>query len=110
MVNGKHNFFLQEKTEDASTTEDELRRFINGNGESFKNVFGRMSAYNANITVSEQYFYKRRREIKALIDQEVLLTTLCTFSSADNHWTDLTNFFNVDKNFLFFFQVSFFFC
>ena len=44
--------------------EDDLQRIINRKVEALKNIIVRMSAYNENITVSNDYFYKCRKELE----------------------------------------------
>ena len=48
-----------------------------------------MQKFNANISNSNSYFYKKYKELEALIQQEGLCTIWFTLSVADNHWLDL---------------------
>ncbi|RMZ93746.1 ATP-dependent DNA helicase pif1, partial [Brachionus plicatilis] len=48
-----------------------------------------MSAYCANITGSDSYWYKRRSELEATFEQMKPATAFFTFSYPDNHWDDL---------------------
>ena len=70
-------------------TEEALCNILNEGGEELEKILGRMQKFNANISGSNAYFYKRRKELEALIQQEGLCSTWFTFSAADNHWLDL---------------------
>jgi hypothetical protein len=48
-----------------------------------------MSAYAANITNCDAYWFKRRCELESTIEQECDGTVFFTFSYADNHLHDL---------------------
>jgi len=48
-----------------------------------------MTAYSANITGSDSYWYKRRSELEATMSDKSCATVFFTFSYADNHWLDL---------------------
>jgi len=48
-----------------------------------------MSAYAANITNCDAYWFKRRCELESTIEQEGDGTVFFTFSYADNHLHDL---------------------
>ena len=63
-----------------------------------KNIIGRMSVYNVNITGLNTYFYRGRKELKALIEQEDLQTIWFDFRTTDNHWAELIKALNVDCN------------
>ncbi len=58
------------------------------NGKS-EQIMKRMTAYSANITGSDSYWYKRRSELEATFEQKDCATIFFTFSYADNHWNDL---------------------
>ncbi len=58
------------------------------NGKSDE-IMKRMTAYSGNITGSYSYWYKRRSELEATIEQKECATIFFTFSYADNHWNDL---------------------
>ena len=60
--------------------------------------FVRISVYNANITGSNTYLFKRQKILKSLIDQEGLLTIWFNFSTVDNNWEDLMKVLNVYFN------------
>ena len=57
-----------------------------------------MSIYNANITGSKYYFYRRQKELETLINYESLPIVLLTFSTAENYLVDLMKLLNVDNN------------
>ena len=48
-----------------------------------------MSAYSANITGSDAFWYRRRTELQATFEQKKMTTIFFTFSYADNHLYDL---------------------
>ena len=48
----------------------------------------RMSPYAANITGSDAYWYQRRSELQAILEQKKPATVFFTFFYADNHWQD----------------------
>ena len=48
-----------------------------------------MQTFNSNITGSNSYFWSKKRELEALMNQESLPTSWFTFSAAENHWVDL---------------------
>ncbi len=70
-----------------------------GKGEE---IMKRMTAYSANITGSDSYWFKRRKELEATFEQKGCATVFFTFSYADNHWNDLhllmPGAFTTDKN------------
>ena len=80
---------------DQNITEEELEQIISEGGLNFERLIGRMQTYNSNIAGSNAYFYKKKRELHALIAQEGMCTLWFTFSAADNHWTDLFGSFLV---------------
>ena len=49
----------------------------------------RLSAYSANVTGSDSYWFQRRNELEATFQQKKTATAFFTFSYADNHWDDL---------------------
>jgi len=79
-------FLKQNPTVDALSM-DELKEIIRS-GE-IENVIMKMYAYTANVTGSDSYWSKRRRELEAVMQQKKLGTAFFTFSIADNHWFDL---------------------
>ena len=54
-------------------------------GKELKNILNYTQKFNANITSSNAYFCKRRKELEALMQQEGLCTTWFMFLAADNH-------------------------
>jgi hypothetical protein len=48
-----------------------------------------MNAFNANILGSNAYFYKKKKELEAIMEAKGMSTVWFTFSAADNHWDDL---------------------
>lgn len=49
----------------------------------------RLSAYSANITGSDAYWFQRRYELEATFEQKQPATAFFTFSYANNQWPDL---------------------
>jgi len=81
------NVFLKQNPTVGALSMDELKAIIqNGQIES---IIMKMYAYTANITGSDSYWSKKRRELEAIMQQKKLGTAFFTFSFADNHWTDL---------------------
>jgi hypothetical protein len=75
---------LKKTPSDASLTIGELKSMTNST-----DCFGimmRISAFSANITGSDSYWFKRRQEIEATFEQKEPATIFFTFSYADNHW------------------------
>jgi hypothetical protein len=88
------------KKGDANLTMNELKDHLKaGKGEE---IMKRMTAYSANITGSDSYWFKRRKELEATFEQKGCATVFFTFSYADNHWNDLhllmPGAFTTDKN------------
>ena len=48
-----------------------------------------MQTFNANIVGSNAYFWNKKKELEALMDQEGICTMWFTLSAADKHWVDL---------------------
>ena len=90
--------FYEKNPEDANMMEYGLWRGISRNGEALKNIFSCMSIYNANITGSKYYFYRRQKELETLINYESLPIVLLNFSTAENYLVDLMKLLNVDNN------------
>ena len=53
-------------------TEEALHNILNEGGEELEKILGRMQKFNANISGSNAYFCKRRKELEVLIQQEGL--------------------------------------
>ena len=68
-INLQKNVYLRDYPEDANLTMKELGEIIKENGERFRQILGRMNKCNANINGSNAYFYKRRKELEAMMDQ-----------------------------------------
>ena len=88
-INSQKSVYLQQNPTDAQLTEEDLTRIVRENGQEFEELLGRMTKYNANITGLNAYFYRKRSELEALMEQEGLPTIWFTFSAADTHWLDL---------------------
>ena len=54
---------------------------------------GKITRYAANITGSTSYFYQRRKELEAVIEQKKPPTVWWTLSYPDFHWEDLHKMF-----------------
>ena len=66
-LNGQHNVYLKKHPEDGNLTEEALRNILNEGGEVLQNILGCIQKFNANISKSNSYFYKRRKELEVLI-------------------------------------------
>ena len=88
-INDQKNVYLKKYPEDGNLTEEALQNTLCQRGEELENILGYMKTFNANDTSSNVCFYKRRKELEALIQQESIYSTWFTFSAADNHWLDL---------------------
>ena len=82
--------FLKQNPEEAALSMEELKAMA-ANGQ-LNSVFGKMYSYTANVTGSDAYWNKRRRELEAIMQQKGLGTAFFTVSFADNHWHDLHRF------------------
>ena len=79
--------YLKQHTDDANLTIADLKdKLRDGTGEE---LLQRMSAYSANITGSDPYWYRRRIELESTFEQKKPATVFFTFSYADNHNDDL---------------------
>ena len=74
-----------------------LRNILNENGDEFTMLLHRMQKFNSNIAGSNAYFYKRKIELEALIEQEGMPTSWFTLSAADNHWLDIIRIIYGDR-------------
>ena len=89
--NSQRTVFLRKNEGIANLSEQELRRIINEGGDEFNALIRKMHVYNANIIGSSSYFYKKRKELEALMETAGMPTGWFTLSAADNHWSDLHN-------------------
>ena len=87
--NSQKTVYLAKNPEDANLTKAELREIVQGSGEAFQSLMGRMHSYLANIFGSPAYLYKARKELEALMDQEVVCSIWFSFFAADQQWFDL---------------------
>ena len=62
-VNSQRNYYIKKTPADANMTEEELRRIVNDGGDEFLQLLGRMQKYNANISGSNSYFYKKKSNL-----------------------------------------------
>ena len=85
----QRRIFLRRNTKLENISEEILRRILTTQGPEFKELINSMQLYNSNIVGSNVYFYKRRRELEALMEVKGIPTAWFTFSGADNHWCDL---------------------
>ena len=81
--------FLRRNSKLENISEESLRRIVTTQGPDFEELISSMQLYNSNIVGSNAYFYKRRRELEALMEVKGIPTAWFTFSAADNHWCDL---------------------
>ena len=79
--------FLERTPEVAQLTLEELRE--RSRGPKAHHLLNKMYRFGANLTGSDQYWYKKRGELEAIFNQEGAATVFFTFSAADNHWADL---------------------
>ena len=69
---------------------DEMNEFIRaGSPEQMRALTGKMQMFSANITGSDAYFAKAKRELESLMQEKGMPTVWFTLSAADNHWKDL---------------------
>ncbi|RMZ94086.1 ATP-dependent DNA helicase PIF1 [Brachionus plicatilis] len=78
---------MKQNSADASLSISDLKELLK-TGQS-DTLMKKMSAYCANITGSDAYWYKRRSELEATFEQMKPATAFFTFSYPDNHWDDL---------------------
>ena len=87
--NTQRQVFLRKNDAVANLTEDNLRRIVNEGGDELNALVRKMHVYTANIIGSNSYFYKKRKELEALMECHGMPTAWYTLSAADNHWEDL---------------------
>ena len=90
-LNVKKNVYTQHHLEDANLVEEELKIILNEGGEELRKLVTCMQIHNANILGSNLYFHKKRKELKALIEQEGLYTAWFVLSAANNYWLYLNH-------------------
>ncbi len=81
--------YLKQNNNDAALTIQELKEIIDKNESKLEGIIKRMSAYSANITGSDAFWYRRKIELQATFEQKKTATAFCTFSYADMHLADL---------------------
>ena len=86
---GQRRVFLRRNTKFADISEENLRRIVCSRSDEYNELIRCMHVYNANIVGSNSYFFKRRKELEALMESKGMPTAWFTFSAADNHWHDL---------------------
>jgi hypothetical protein len=79
--------YIKQNPRDANMTIQELKNMISS-GES-DSLMKRLSSYSANVTGSDSYWFKRRTELEATMEQGKIATAFFTFSYPDTHWSDL---------------------
>ena len=84
---GQSKVFLEKTPEVAQLTLEELRE--KSRGPQAHHLLNQMYRFGANLTGSDQYWYRKRGELEAIFNQEGAATVFFTFSAADNHWADL---------------------
>ncbi len=88
---GQCRVFLKNNNEDNNLTIGDLKTMLTQNTSEIGYLMNRMSAYSANITGSNSYWFQKRRELESIFEQKKCATVFFTFSFADNHWSDLHN-------------------
>jgi hypothetical protein len=89
-VNSQKSFYIKKHPDDANMSEARLKFIVNNPDRAeFNKLLSRMQMYNANITGSKAYFYKRRTELESLMESCWMPTMWFTLSCVDNHWEDL---------------------
>ena len=81
------NVYLKKNPDANEITIAELKQMADN--VQIDSFMKRMSAYSANITGSDMYWYHRRMELEATFEQKQSATVFFTFSYADNHWHEL---------------------
>lgn len=81
--------YLHHNPGDANLTIEELRAMV-GNLSS-EHLMKRLQRYASKVQGSNQYWYQRYQELRALLDQKGPPTFFWTVSSADTYWPELHN-------------------
>jgi len=85
--------FLKQNPGEAHLTIDELREMAENNDVSV--FMSKISRYVGNIAGTNAYWHKVREDLKAIITNVGAPTVFFTFSSADMHWPELHDLFQV---------------
>ena len=89
-VLSQKNIYLDRNPEDKTMTAEDVQKIIETNDtDKIRGMVARMQMFSANITGSDAYFSKHRKELEACMDHKKMATVWYTFSMADNHWYDL---------------------
>ena len=88
---GQANIFMRHHDNDANMSIDELRALAQDPAQS-RELMNKMQRYAGNIRGTDGYFFARREELQHAVQQIGPLHLFLTFSQADNHWPDLSNF------------------
>ena len=87
--NGQRQVYLKRNSSVFNMSENQLADIVRRNGIEYLQLVRGMQVFNANIVGSNSYYYKRRRELEALMECHGMPTAWFTLSAADNHWKDL---------------------
>ena len=79
--------YLQQHLADAQLTIEDLRDMVGHL--SAEQLMHQLQHYAAKVQGSNQYWYQRYQELRALIEQKGPPTFFWTVSSADNYWPEL---------------------
>lgn len=82
------NVYLQQHPTDAELTVEDLQDMI-ARGVDAQHLMNRLQRYAAKIQGSNQFWYQKHQELRALFDQKGPPTLFWTVSSADIHWPAL---------------------
>ena len=55
---------------DDNLIENELRDIVSNGGDKLNKLMSRMQKFNSNVVGSNTYFYKKRNELEALMEQK----------------------------------------
>jgi hypothetical protein len=86
-VLGQCSVFLRQNSEEAALSMEEVKAMA-ANGQ-LDSAISKIYSYTANVTGSDAYWSKWRREFEAIMQQKGLGTAFFTVSFAYNHWHDL---------------------
>ena len=91
---------MKKHPKDGNLTEEALQNILYQGGKELESTLGCMQKFNANIIGSNVYFYKRRKELEALIQKESLYSTWFTFSAVNNNRLDLNKVIHSNRSML----------